>query len=72
MSDSEKSGLYLAEIKSILNSQKMFNNFKRNFICNIVLEHVSESQVDQYLEVPRRRKDDTLQHALTNVLKLIG
>ena len=69
LSDSEKSGLYLAEIKKILNSQKMFNNFKRNYIYNIVLEHVSESQGDQYLEVLRRRNDDTLQQALSTVFK---
>lgn len=69
LSDSEKGGLYLSQIRKILNSQKMFNNFKRNYIYNIVLEHVSESQGEQYLEVLRKRKDDILQQASSTVFK---
>ena len=67
LSDSEESGLYLSEIKRIMNSQKMFNNFKRNYIYNIVLEHVSESLGQQYLEVLRRRNDGLLEQASNSV-----
>lgn len=67
LSDSERSGLYLSEIRKILKSQKLFNNFKLNWNYNIILEHVSEIEGEQYLAVLRRRKDGFLEQALNSV-----
>lgn len=67
LSDSEKNGLYLSEIRKILKNQNLFKNFKRNRIYNVILEHVSEIQGEQYLEVLRRRNDGILKHALSSV-----
>jgi putative sugar O-methyltransferase len=74
LSDSEESGLYLAEIRKILLSNKKFKNFKRNQIYNIVLEHVSEEQGEKYLNLLRSRNDGVLSESLVSLfnMDLIG
>lgn len=69
LSDSEKSGLYTAEVRRILSSQKLFNNFKRNFFYTLILEHVNYLQGEEYLFVLRKRSDNVLKTALESILK---
>jgi putative sugar O-methyltransferase len=70
LSDSEKNGYYTAEIRKILLSQRKFQNFKRNRIYNIILEHVSKEQGTKYLEVLRHRNDEILSDSLNSFLSL--
>lgn len=72
LSDSERDGVYSLEIKRILSSQKLFNNFKRNHIYNFVLEHVDKIQGEEYLKVLRNRNDGFLKLSINSVLKSDG
>jgi phospholipid N-methyltransferase len=68
LSDSEKYGYYLTEVRKILKSHKSFINFKRNYFYNIVLEHVKENEGLGYLNILRNRNDGILLEALNSVL----
>ena len=66
-SDSEN-GLYAASILKAVSKQKIFENFKRNKSYQTILEHVSQDQGFQYLNILKSRKDGILEQALGTVL----
>lgn len=59
--------IYISEVRKILTNQKLFDNFKRNWIYNIVLEHLDKTQGELYLDVLRNRSDGILESAKSNV-----
>lgn len=66
-SDSEN-GIYLTTIQNILDNQKLFENFKRNHLYKETLEHVSEKDGAEYLEILRKNNIEIFNHALKTVL----
>lgn len=68
-SDSEK-GDYVTSIAGILGTQRSFENFKRDAVYRRILEHVSEREGAQYLEILQSRNDGVLDTAIDTVLRL--
>lgn len=66
-SDSEN-GIYLTAILNILKNQKYFENFKRNYLYKETLEHVSEKQGAEYLEVLKTNNIEIFNLAIKTVL----
>lgn len=66
-SDSEND-IYLTSIQNILKNQKLYENFKRNHLYKETLEHVSEKDGAEYLEILRTNNIEIFNHALETVL----
>lgn len=66
-SDSEN-GLYAKAVISALRSQKVFENFKRNYSYREILEDVTCDQGREFYEAIRSRNDGMLEAALKSVL----
>lgn len=66
-SDSEN-GRYAASIDRALKNQKAFDNFKRDKSYQEILEHVSRTKGEQYLEILQSRDDGILHDGLHSVL----
>ena len=67
-SDSED-GIYVSVVKQALKSQKSFENFKRSYSYQKVLEHVTKKQGEFYLKILESRDDQILNLGLESVLK---
>ena len=65
-SDSEN-GIYLTIIQDILKKPKLFENFKRNHLYRETLEHVSEKEGAEYLEILRKNNIEILNRASETV-----
>lgn len=66
-SDSDN-GYYVSTVLEVLKSQKSFENFKRNFSYQKIIEHVSKNQGLEYLKILEKRKDGDLERALKTSL----
>jgi len=67
-SDSDD-GFYAAAIERFLSSGRAYANFKRDPHYNVVLEHVTQEQGRQYLDILKGRDDGLLERALESVLQ---
>ncbi len=67
-SDSE-GGEYVAGIVNTLKNQQNFDNFKQDASYQMVLEHVSEQEGEDYLKIVSARDDGLLEKALSTVLQ---
>ena len=66
-SDSEN-GRYAAAVTRSTRSQRAFENFKRGHAYREILEHVSQPQGLQYLDILKARDDGILERGLETVL----
>lgn len=68
-SDSENS-YYASAVLKAINSDRHFDNFKRDKEYKCILEHVTRSQGKEYLEVIASRNDNLLERAASTVFRL--
>ena len=67
-SEAQRGGHYLSAVKDALKDRTAFEKFKQAGSYNAVLEHVSEDQGGQYLEILKARDDGVLAKGLATVL----